>query len=163
MTKIAVVSDSHRMFRFVGEIRTQAGKIDWLLHAGDHMQDAERIATSLGVEPTRVRAVAGNCDYPHVQPTEQIVEIDGVRILMTHGHLFGVKDNYHRVYYRAREVGARVAVFGHTHMPVIKDDGVVLLLNPGSLSQPRLPGDPPSCALLEVSEGQLTVQIIPLA
>ena len=163
MTRIAVVSDSHANFRYVGAMRARLGKIDWLLHAGDHFQDAERVARNLGVEPSCVRAVVGNCDYPHVQPAEQMIDMDGMRILMTHGHLFGVKDSYHRVYYRARELGARVAVFGHTHLPVLKDDGLVLLLNPGSASRPRLPGEPPSCALLEVIEGQPSAKIVPLA
>ncbi len=160
MTRVAVVSDSHGDFRFVGKLRAAVGRVDWLLHAGDHIYDAPRIANSLGVEPSRVRAVAGNCDHPARDPVHQVVELDGVRILMTHGHHYGVKGDLQRLLYRGAEDGARVVIFGHSHVPINVEERGILLLNPGSLSQPRIPGDPPSAALLEIEQGQVVAQLV---
>lgn len=160
MVKIGVVSDSHGSFRNVGRMRNACGRLDWFFHAGDHIADAARIAVNLGVDPSRVRAVAGNCDFPTSKPEDLVVEIEGVRIYMTHGHGYGVKANLQRIHYRAQEVGARVAIFGHSHIPVLTDVGGVLLLNPGSISEPRRPTDPPSCALLEVEQGSVTARHI---
>lgn len=158
MVRIGVVSDSHRGFYHVAEMLAQAGKLDWLLHAGDHLQDAARIAADLGLAPEQVRAVVGNCDYPRTEPGEVLLEVEQVRIYMTHGHLHGVKSNLQRLHYRAQELGARVAIFGHSHVAVVTDVGGVMLLNPGSLSQPRRWEDRPSWALLEVDGHQVTAR-----
>jgi len=160
MLRGGVVSDSHRRFGMVASMRAQCGRLDWLLHAGDHLTDAPRIAEAVGVEPDRVRAVAGNCDFPETEPAEVLLELAGVRILLVHGHQHGVKTGPQRLLYRAQEVGARVAVFGHSHIPFLEDVGGVLLLNPGSLSMPRRPQDPPSCAVLELADGAVQARHI---
>ncbi|HEY3368131.1 MAG TPA: metallophosphoesterase [Symbiobacteriaceae bacterium] len=162
MIRIGVVSDTHRDLRCLEQARQALGKIDWLLHAGDHFQDAPQVAKGLGMDPLRVRAVVGNCDHPVQEPVEELLEIDGVRIWLTHGHHFGVKHGYLRIYYKAKELGARVVVFGHSHLAVAEDDGQVLLFNPGSLSQPRLSYDLPSCGLLEIDNGSVTAHIFRL-
>lgn len=159
MVRVAVISDSHGNFRHLGVLRSKlGGRLDWLLHAGDHMRDAERIGVNLGVDPSRIRAVVGNCDYPAREPAQELLEIGGVKILLTHGHLYGVKDTLDRIYYRAEELGARVAVFGHSHIPVSVEEGGILLFNPGSISSPRLAGDSPSCGLLEIDHGVVTAR-----
>ncbi|MFZ5823552.1 MAG: metallophosphoesterase [Bacillota bacterium] len=160
MVRIGVVSDSHGSFRNVGRMRTECGRLDWLLHAGDHLRDAARMAVNLGVDPSRVRAVAGNCDYPTTKPEELHLEIEGVRIYMTHGHGYGVKGTLQRIHLRAQEVGARAVIFGHSHLPVLADVGGILLFNPGSLSEPRRPTDPPSCGLLEIEAGEIQARHI---
>lgn len=155
MVRVAVVSDTHGLFHKLEQAKEKLGQVDWLIHAGDHLRDAPRVAAAFGLQPERVIAVVGNCDYPARAPEQAELEIEGVRIWVTHGHHFGVKTTADRIYYRARELGVRVAVYGHSHIPVIADDGAVMLFNPGSLSDPRLPGDPPSCGLLEVNQGQV--------
>lgn len=158
MTRIAVVSDSHGVLRHAGAIRTRLGTVNWLLHAGDHIQDAPRIATSLGVDPSRVLAVAGNCDGIR-DPRELLFAIDGVRIYMTHGHHHGVKEGLQRLHCRAGELGARVAICGHSHVALQVEQGGILLLNPGSMTSPRAEGDRPSCALLEIVDGKISARI----
>lgn len=161
MTRIAVVSDSHGDFRFVGKLRAQmGGRVDWLLHAGDHVYDAPRIANNLGVDPSRVRAVAGNCDHPAYEPVHQVVEVEGVRILITHGHHHGVKESYQRVLYRGLEEGAQIVIFGHSHVPLNVEERGILLFNPGSLSQPRIAGDPPSAGLIQITQGNIDARVL---
>ncbi|HLN62988.1 MAG TPA: metallophosphoesterase [Symbiobacteriaceae bacterium] len=160
MVRVAVISDTHGDLSRLDRARDLLGPVDWLIHAGDYYRDAQPVAERLGVPPERVRAVVGNCDYHLVEPALDLFEIEGVTVLLTHGHHYGVKHTLDRIYYKAREARVRVAVFGHSHVAVNAEDGGILLLNPGSLSQPRLAGDLPSCALLEVNGGLVTAKIL---
>ena len=45
-------------------------------------------------------------------PPSLTVSLDGVRIFLTHGHLFGVKSGLTRLTLEARRVGAQLALFG---------------------------------------------------
>jgi putative phosphoesterase len=163
MIRVAVISDTHGSFRHLPAAVQALGQVDWLLHAGDHLRDAPRVAAALGVPAERVRAVVGNCCYPETEPAEVVAEIGGVKFLLVHGHKHGVKTGVERMHWAAQEAGARVAVFGHSHVPVNVDWGGVLLFNPGSLSQPRLPGDPPTCGLIEIGpDGSVRGEILPL-
>jgi uncharacterized protein len=155
MVRVAVVSDTHGDISNLCRVVDQLGKVDWLLHAGDYWRDAAPMGRQLGVDPGRVRAVIGNCDYHLIEPVQDRFAIEGVSFLLVHGHHDGVKYTNDRIYYRAKEAGARVAVFGHSHIPVCIDDGGVLLLNPGSLTAPRLHNQPPTCAMLEVQDGAI--------
>ena len=40
---------------------------------------------------------------------------DGIKIFFTHGHKWGVKYSTDRLFYKAKEIGAQIALFGHTH------------------------------------------------
>ena len=71
-------------------------------------------------------SVAGNCDVwtslfddaGNETPDERVEMIGGLRVLMMHGHKYSVKSGLGFAISRAREVGADVLLFGHTHEPV---------------------------------------------
>jgi putative phosphoesterase len=152
MVRIVVLSDTHGDLQGWSALLAQVGPVDWLFHAGDFLRDAALAASQLESAGLSVRAVVGNCDIPVVQPAQELIEIDGVRILLTHGHHEGVKSRLDRLYYRAKEFGAQVAIFGHSHVPVsLMKDGV-LLFNPGSATAPR-DHHMPSCGLIEIASG----------
>lgn len=66
-----------------------------------------------------------------------------------------------RVVLRARELGCGAALFGHTHIPFLDEGGDVILLNPGSPSQPR--GGSKRCmGLLLIREDTLEGELLPL-
>ena len=161
MARVAVVSDTHGDLSRLAHVQQKLGKVDWLLHAGDFLRDAQPVARQLGIAPDRVRAVIGNCDQHLIEPMQDLFAIEGVSFLLVHGHYFGVKSSLDRIYHKARETGVRVAVFGHSHTPVCTDEGGVLLFNPGSLSMPRIPKTPPTCGLLEIKDGAIiTARIV---
>lgn len=162
MIRVAIISDTHGSFHHLPAAVAALGQVDWLLHAGDHLRDVPHVAQALGLPEERVRGVVGNCCYPQQEPAEVQVEIGGVKFLLVHGHKHGAKTGVERIHYAAQEAGARVAVFGHSHVAVCVDWGGVLLLNPGSLSQPRLPGDPPTCAVVEIEDGEVRAEILRL-
>ena len=48
-----------------------------------------------------------------------------------------MKYGLNNIYYKTREVGADVGLFGHTHQELIIRENGILLMNPGSPSLPR--------------------------
>lgn len=152
--RIAVVSDTHGVLTPLQQAVAQTGPVDYLFHAGDFKADLAEAARLFGLSRDRCWGVAGNCDYPEKEPAEKVLELDGVRILLTHGHRQEVKRTLQRLFYRALELKARVVVFGHSHIPVNTEQSGVLLFNPGSPSFPRLPG-PGTCGVLEITEDQV--------
>lgn len=82
-----------------------------------------------------VRAVRGNLDPPEAKLPETLqFEFGGVRIAMTHdsGRKRGRRNRM-----RQRFPGARVVVFGHSHIPWLEDEEGLLMLNPGSPTDRR--------------------------
>ncbi len=77
-------------------------------------------------------AVGGNCDFGG--SPELIASIGGVRILLTHGHRYGVKTSPLSLTLRAKELNCTVAIYGHTHEPMCAYENGIFLLNPGTCS-----------------------------
>lgn len=131
---IAVVSDTHRMQRYIEAVKEKITDADVLIHLGDNVDDLEELSDGFDGE---VYAVAGNCDYSNEYPVERVIELDGVKILATHGHVYNVKCGLHNLYYRAQELGVKIALFGHTHQELIIQENGITIMNPGSVSLPR--------------------------
>ncbi|MEN6327013.1 MAG: YfcE family phosphodiesterase, partial [Syntrophomonas sp.] len=91
--------------------------------------------------------------------SEEIVEKAGRKFLVVHGHQYGVKRGLNRIFYRGKEAGVDMVVFGHTHVACADKIDGLWLLNPGSPSQPRLP-DHASYAIIEADENSLNPVII---
>lgn len=129
--RILVFSDSHGMIDNCLREIVRIREVDMVMHAGDVSADAEDIAS---VYPDiSVEYVSGNCEISRAD-AERVIEAEGVRIFLTHGHGYRVKyeADYRTLVKRAREVGAQVCVFGHTHKPLCQNLGDITLLNPGS-------------------------------
>lgn len=143
--KICIVSDSHGRTDRIEQAVSRHPGIDLLIHAGDHADDAAV------VKDLQVKAVAGNCDQPGTAKTEVLIDLHSIRILVTHGHRYHVKQGLLSLLYRARELKAQIAVFGHSHVPVIAEEEGILFINPGSLSHPRGGFQVPSYAVLDLA------------
>ena len=79
-----------------------------------------------------MEGVPGNCDWGSCDQPERLLEIGGVRIFALHGHTRNVKRSPMAAMYAAKEYGAQVLLFGHTHVPLVDNDGSLLTLNPGA-------------------------------
>ncbi len=144
--RIGVLSDSHGNLALVKRVVAEMGPVDLLLHAGDYYEDSSRLAQ----DGVRVIGVLGNCDYRVDGPPERLIQVGGKRLLLTHGHRYRVKQDFRALLARARELGANVVVFGHTHRAEAFWLGETLFFNPGSLFAPN--GDGPSYGLLVIGE-----------
>lgn len=104
--------------------------------------------------------VAGNCDRSEF-PSEIVLEIGGMRILLTHGHRYGVKNDLLPLALRAKELHCEAAFYGHTHVADISTYDGVTLICPGSLCYPH--NFVPSYAYAVVSDGKLVAKIVNLS
>lgn len=117
-----ILSDSHgrpdRMEEALRRVRP-----DGILFAGDGLRDLTRVDFSCPLW-----AVSGNCDWAGIplvsndtllEPRdEELVILEGVRILLIHGHTYGVKGGLGSAVARAVQRDADLLIFGHTHLPV---------------------------------------------
>lgn len=118
---------------------------DAVIHCGDGSLDTQTIIRDFPELP--VYQVAGNCDFDPTLPFTLTVELGGVRILITHGHSYGVRNgDLDRLAYAAEEAGALIALYGHTHRAKVNTVGTVTVLNPGSAGM----GADPSWCLLDI-------------
>lgn len=147
--KIAVISDTHGNNKDIIEALVSIDKPDMLIHLGDYVEDGEKISKVLGIPIT---IVAGNGDPGSNYNEYELVEVNGKRILLTHGHRLNVVRNLDSLYYKALEMEADIALFGHTHVPVnvIYDD--IIIMNPGSPSLPRGGSTSKTFGLIEIRE-----------
>lgn len=148
--KVLVISDTHeRLDRAVGVIKAFDKSIDAVYHLGDHLRDASRLQAMFPEIP--VVGIAGNCDYSMVE-NEKVLEILGHRIYMCHGHQYGVKRSYTTLIGYGKRNHYDVVLCGHTHEAYVQDTPGLLLLNPGSIGEPRLISGA-SYAVLYLEEG----------
>lgn len=147
---VLVLSDSHRILSFMEQC-VQRVQPDCIIHLGDYYPDgAELRAMCPGAE---VYQVPGNCDeYGCDSSLPKILEptIGGVRFYMTHGHLHHVKQTLFSLLRDARNAGAQIALYGHTHIPDChqEEDGL-WVLNPGA------GGFLGSAGLVEIENGKI--------
>lgn len=156
MHKLLVVSDSHGASEKLLAMLASAVKregVSRLIHLGDGERDGQRLAALMDLPLTAVR---GNCDDPSALPGEVTLTLGGVKLLMRHGHRLGVKSTLIRLLLRARELDARMALYGHTHLPRADIEHGILLLNPGALMDGRY-------ALLRLDAGAATYELRTLA
>lgn len=152
--EILIVSDTHRKKEHLLRLLRAHPSAKYLLFCGDGISDLEgveeRFATLI------VCAVRGNCDWLSDAPEERFFTLDGVRILMMHGHTHGVKGGIGAALSYAKRKGADVLLFGHTHVPYEEHIDVgeryITLFNPGSLAE-RIDGGY-SYGVLEIREGK---------
>ena len=67
-------------------------------------------------------------------PPEIVTEIEGVKLLICHGHRYSVKSGLLPLSLRARSLECGAVIFGHTHLPYCAYDYGILFLNPGTCS-----------------------------
>ena len=97
---IAVISDSHGNRNSISKIKKKISNAQVLIFLGDGENDLNEITEGFSGE---VYAVRGNCDFDGKYPEERIIEIQGKKIFICHGHKYGVKYGYNSIYYRGKE------------------------------------------------------------
>lgn len=161
--KLLVISDTHGNLKYARHaIGRLLDKISGVIHLGDMAADADALEAECNL-PFCV--VAGNCDFYFSAKGDlrarKIIEINGAKILLTHGHKEGVKRDYSPLAENAEKNGCKAALCGHTHEPFNKTIGGILVLNPGSAAIPRGRARFPSYAVLDISDdGQVSAGVV---
>lgn len=158
---VGVLSDTHvpkRGARLPDVVLRHFEDVELILHAGDLSTLAvlDQLSAYAPVE-----AVQGNVEQHEVVmklPIKRTLVVGGCEIGMV--HILGERRYYAR---NARHEfpGARVVIFGHSHIPWLQDANGLLLLNPGSAMDRR---QQPHCtiALLTITDGEPAAEIIAL-
>ena len=144
--KVLIVSDTHGHNRNFEETLEKVGPIDALIHCGDVEGQEDYIRALVGA-PTYI--VSGNNDYFSSLDREMEFELAGRKILLTHGHSYGVAMGNERILEEGRARHVDMVMFGHTHRPCLEQYDDITILNPGSLSYPRQHGRRPSFMIME--------------
>ena len=149
MMKVLVVSDTHGHTENLERALEQEQTVDALIHCGD-LEGQEDYIRALAECPCYM--VAGNNDWFSDLDRELEVELEGIRLLITHGHNYGVSMNFSYLLEEGRSREADVVLFGHIHRPVLEKHDDIILANPGSLSYPRQRGKRPTYLVMEIDK-----------
>ena len=150
--KIIAVSDTHGSFRAMEKVLKLHKNADIVVHCGDSQSDIEEIKEKYP-DHTYV-AVKGNCDFYNFYNEIEEFDAEGVHFMATHGHRLDVKWSMDVLINAAKERGAQVAIFGHTHIPYNKYEDGVYLINPGACAGLRA-----TYAVIEVKDGQILTNL----
>ena len=148
---IFTISDIHGSYHYLKKALTafEEAEADLLLILGDQLYHGPRnplpedynpklVAETLNKYKDKIVAVRGNCDsevdqmvldYP-ITSDLSTVFWNNKRIVATHGHIYN-EDNLPPV------SRGDILIYGHTHLPLAKKEGDVIILNPGSIGIPK--------------------------
>jgi putative phosphoesterase len=156
--RLGIIADTHGLLR--PEVFSVFQAVDRIFHAGD-IGSLDILSDLEAVAP--VTAVYGNTDGFALRDRLAAaveVEVDGFRIVLTHGDAFGVPtpDKLNLAYPEAE-----IILFGHTHRPLLTIvDTVVTVMNPGAAG-PRRFDLQPSVGIMELEAGiPPRARIVPL-
>lgn len=147
--RMLVVSDTHYKIDNLYFAVDEAGEIDGLIHLGD-IEDYRSEVEEMVDCPCYI--VPGNNDYFSGMSRERILEIGDHRILLTHGHRYQPYFSRTRLMEAAEGEGCDIVLYGHTHVPMVEEEGGITAANPGSLTWPRQRNGLPSYMIMEIRD-----------
>ena len=176
-TLVGVIADTHvpqRLKRLPAGIDRVFDGVSLILHAGDI--NSRSVLVELGrIAP--VLAVIGNADPPWCKlPRSLIVEVDGCRIGLTHGHggwrryladkvlqkLGNWQLSRYLLYAREAFQDVDVIITGHTHRPHLAYVGGALLFNPGAIAPDYYAFPGPIVGRLHIEAGVARAELAPV-
>lgn len=157
--KILVLSDTHGNIDNARQVISENSDVSLIIHLGDYFRDAQKLKEEF--PNIKIEYVYGNSDFMiDDTPADKILEVEGKRIFMTHGHRYSLKWGYDKLISKADEIGADILLFGHTHISYIVKNENCLILNPGSISDSRdTSGFGESYAIIEILNDSIKPQI----
>lgn len=149
--KILIVSDTHGSHRNLEKVIERTEGIDLLIHLGD-TEGKEDYIEALADCPAYI--ISGNNDFFSDLPREKEFVLEGKSIFITHGHPYYVSMGEERLRKAAKDKGADIVMYGHTHKPSYSVEDGIMVLNPGSIAYPRQSGRKPTYMVMEIEEGK---------
>ncbi len=136
------------------------------VHLGDGIADTIDIEAENGLH---IEKIPGNNDLFFDLPEEQLFNWNGIKALALHGHRQEINRYLGQLEYleilsdlawKAREHGAEMLLFGHTHAPEDLTINGVRLLNPGALDFGNLEK---TCLLIDTTHTAYKVLFLKIA
>ncbi len=176
MATLGLIADTHipqRLKLLPPSVFDVFRGVDRILHAGDINSQGvlDKLANIAPVE-----AVAGNADlFKHDLPLTRVVEVEGRRIGLTHGHggwsrylrskvrdRLGYDEEHYLRIVQQSFGPVDVIVFGHTHRWYQSNRSGILLINPGPIAPDYYNTPGPQVGLLHVTSASLEATFVPL-
>lgn len=157
--RILVLSDSHGFSAALREAVQSQPKANLILFLGDGSREAEKVRDALPPEKSMI-LVKGNNDWGSPEPSERVVEENGIRILMMHGHTHHVKWGLDEACAAAQKENARILLYGHTHIPHTEYRDGLYIMNPGSVGFPD--SGPRTYGTIDLLPEGILTNIVPL-
>ncbi|TFG22139.1 MAG: YfcE family phosphodiesterase [Promethearchaeota archaeon] len=134
--EIVIIGDTHALTfeELPKEMLKAIQRADYVIHVGDYT--SKNVLDGLiRLKGQQFKGVYGNTDPQAIRnmvPSKQILEIKGKRIGITHPAVGGLeKYTLKRAMAKFRNKNVDAIIYGHTHEPVIKNQGNIILFNPG--------------------------------
>ncbi|HZU63576.1 MAG TPA: metallophosphoesterase family protein [Novosphingobium sp.] len=175
--RLGVVSDIHGQPQALARALELMGPIDRLVCLGDAINQTRfcnetvamlRAQAALTIRgnhedlffaggPTGADVDPGLAGWLAACPQRLDIALGGRRLTVVHstpwpsGHAY--VPGHHRDFHRFAVAGADVVLYGHTHQPLVRWLGPVLVVNPGSVGEgrPTPQGFRRSCALVDLA------------
>ena len=158
--KIGVISDTHIPFtasKLPRKVREYFRKCDLIVHAGD-IVDSSVIKELEDLAETK--AVAGNMDNEYLKkhlPKKLLFEIEGKKIGVMHGS--GACSKVRDLVAKEFVPKPDIIIFGHSHIPVNREDKGTLFFNPGSATD-KVHSNKCTFGIIEIENGDIKAEII---
>ena len=151
--KIVVFSDSHTDVETMAEA-VRFERPDAIFHLGDHSSDAAALRNLFTGIP--MYAVKGNTDFDNIYPEERDLQFEGYRILLTHGHQYGVIDyGIKELLLHGSNENFDIVLFGHTHQPFANYRSGMWFFNPGRIGKKSSKQIYATYGVLNIEEGKI--------
>lgn len=158
--RIALLSDTHGSLVQTKKALDAMGECDLILHLGDVLYHGPRNPLFSSYEPAKLAEylkdkdivyVKGNCDSDvdamvtgkDLSHKERLIDLDGFKIYAVHGY----EESFEERFLRAKELGANLLCFGHSHIKLFERRDGIDIVNPGSTSLAKDGSN--SCAVYE--------------
>jgi phosphoesterase, MJ0936 family len=160
--KLFFISDIHGSLYYLNEaLERFAGEgASHIVILGDELYHGARnplprdynpkeVASRLNALADKIIAIRGNCDsevdemvldFPMMSTYSSILW-GNKRLFLTHGHIYSEQN-------LPKLAAGDVFFYGHTHIPVAKKSGDIMIINPGSISLSK-EGNPNTYGVLE--------------
>ena len=122
-----ITSDVHGRLDLLEEVIKKHKSIEDHFNAGDMALNPNLY------ERFHIITVKGNNDFGVDLPYIRILEIEGKKIMLTHGHLEYVKFGLEKLKLKAKIHGVDIVIFGHTHERYLMVEENIMFINPGAL------------------------------
>lgn len=103
---------------------------DMIIFLGDGERDWNQVELPRDM---RFAAVCGNCDLMAMEPPFRRFTLCGKKIFMTHGHLYGAKQDLFGLRMQVQSNPADLVLYGHTHRAKLDEMEGCLYLCPGNM------------------------------
>jgi putative phosphoesterase len=129
--KVLVVSDVHGEKKRLEDILKTHEDANLVISLGDSELKQNFL------QERDIIAIKGNYPFDKGFAYEHVMSIEGINILLVHGHRHKVRSGISKLYHHMVSKNATLALFGHTHQLTFEHCQGRFLLNPGSVAQSR--------------------------